>query len=71
MALVVLLASGISLTTVVLGMLAVPLQGSLALFLAGTRFTCSPPRRWASSWAHWRGRCRSSATEPLLFAVAE
>ena len=36
MALVVLLASSISLTAVVQGMLAVPLQGSLALFLAGT-----------------------------------
>ena len=36
MALVVLIASSISLTTVVRGMLGVPLQGSLALFLAGT-----------------------------------
>ena len=36
MALVVLLASSVSLTAVVQGMLAVPLQGSLALFLAGT-----------------------------------
>lgn len=36
MALVVLLASSISLTAVVQGMLGVPLQGSLVLFLAGT-----------------------------------
>ena len=36
MALVVLLASSVSLTAVVQGMLAVPLQGSLALFLVGT-----------------------------------
>ncbi len=36
MALVVLLASSISLTAVVQGMLGVPIQGSLALFLAGT-----------------------------------
>lgn len=36
MALVVLVASSISLTAVVQGMLGVPIQGSLALFLAGT-----------------------------------
>lgn len=38
MALVVLVASSISLTVVVWGILAVPLQGSLVLFLAGTAF---------------------------------
>jgi ABC-2 type transport system permease protein len=36
MALVVLVASGLSLVFVVQGLLAVPIEGSLALFLAGT-----------------------------------
>ena len=36
MALVVLVATGVSLTVVVQGLLSVPIEGSLALFLAGT-----------------------------------
>jgi ABC-2 type transport system permease protein len=60
MALVVL-ASTLSLNLVVQGALKVPIEGSLALFFFGTRCTCSPPPRWASSWPPWRAACRSSA----------
>jgi ABC-2 type transport system permease protein len=50
-----------SLHLVVQGLLQVPIEGSLPLFMAGRRCTCSPPPPWASSWPRWRAACRSSA----------
>ena len=60
MGLVVLVASAASLAVVLQGVLSVPVQGSVALFLCGAGCTCSPPRRWACSWPPSPARCRSS-----------
>lgn len=60
MGLVVLVAAGLSLTFVVRGLLHVPIEGSVALFLTAWRCTCLPPHPWASSWRRWRVACRSS-----------
>jgi hypothetical protein len=52
---------GVAGRCVVQGLLAVPIQGSIALFLLAPRCTSSPPPRWASSSPPSRAACRSSA----------
>lgn len=61
MGLVVFAASTFSITVVVQGFLAVPIDGSIALFLLGRRCSCSPRPPWASSSPPSPARCRSSA----------
>ena len=62
MALVVLIASFLSLNLMVRGVLGVaPSRVPLRCSSPARRSACSPPRRWASSSPRWRATCRSSA----------
>jgi ABC-2 type transport system permease protein len=61
MALVVLIASFLSLNLMVRGVLGVPSRVPLRCSSLARRSVCSPPRRWASSSPRWRATCRSSA----------
>ncbi|VTM40302.1 antibiotic transport system permease component [Klebsiella quasipneumoniae] len=59
MGLVVLVVSGLSLVLMVQGMLQVPIEGSILLFMLGWRSACSPQPRSAFLWAPSPARCRS------------
>ena len=61
MALVVLVVCELSIIFVVHMAMSVPLQGSIALFLAGAGLNFLPLRPWVSSWRPSLAPCHNSA----------
>jgi ABC-2 type transport system permease protein len=60
MGMLVLAACAFALSFIVQGLLSIPIQGSIALFLAGTALHLFATTSLGFSWAPWRARCPNS-----------
>lgn len=59
MGLVVLVVSGLSLMLMVKGVLGVPIEGSIPLFMLGVTLSLFATTSIGILWARWRALCRN------------